>query len=62
MILLRRHKEGGRDCFQAVLVRPTGETLSSPLFFSREGVVKWVMRALNAQPTSTPSPSNSKAG
>ncbi len=60
MITLHRFQKGGRDCYQAVLVRPTGETIKSPLFLNREGVVKWVMQALNAQPTSTPSPS--KAG
>jgi len=56
-VFIHRIQKGGRDCYQAVLVRPTGEILRSPRFINREGVVEWALRALNAQPTSS-----SKAG
>jgi hypothetical protein len=61
VITLRRLQAAGRDYYQAVLARP-GETIKSPLFLRREEAVRWVIRALNAQPTSASSLSKSKAG
>jgi hypothetical protein len=46
----------GKDYFQVVFTRPTGETLLSPLLERREAV-EWIKWVLNA-----PSPSSSKAG
>ena len=64
MILLRRHKVGGRDYYQVVLTRP-GVELQSPLLERREAIewVKWALNFLPTEPVSTlPSPSPSKAG
>jgi hypothetical protein len=60
VITLHLRRLGGRDCYQAVLSRPTGETIKSPLFLQRGEVIRWIMGVL-AQSTS-PSPSPSKAG
>jgi len=60
VITLHRLQVAGRDCYQAVLTRPSGEALRSPLFLRREEVVRWAVQFLQAAPT--PSTSPSKAG